>query len=81
MVCWKLRTAERERGWVRDVRNARGGEWVAILNKVVQAGLTEKGLFKQTTGVGEGACCMVIWGKSFLEKETASAKAHLTKAQ
>lgn len=37
-----------------------------VLNKVVQAGLTEKGMFKQTAGVGEGACCMVTWGKSFL---------------
>lgn len=49
-----------------DVRNARGGEWVVILNKVVQAGLTEKGIFKQKAGVGEGARRKVIWGKSFL---------------
>lgn len=25
MACWRVRTAEREWRWVRDVRNARGG--------------------------------------------------------
>lgn len=28
---------------MRGIRNARGGEWVAVLDRMVQEGLTEKG--------------------------------------
>lgn len=50
---------------MRSVRNAGDGEQVVILNGVIQAGLVEKGIFKEIPGVGEGAGHVLIWGKSF----------------
>lgn len=59
-VCWEENCREGERSW-----NVRGGEWVTALNRVVLAGLVEKGMLKQIPGAGEEHSCGGL-GKSSL---------------